>query len=143
MAIQKALRASLAVCLALYGCLGSAPNPVVHYTPGDEKRSCTSLKAEIASNEVQLIRLAREKDSTVTKNVVLGVTGVLLIFPWFFMDLKGKEAGEIEALRHRNRTLRQFAADNGDCAVPESKVKFEEKPEKTPESRPRTALDPY
>ena len=128
MVIQKALRLFLAICLALYGCAGSSPNPVTHYTPGDEKRSCTSLKGEIASNEAQLIRLASEKDSTLGKNVILGVTGVLLIVPWFFMDVKGKEAGEIEALHHRNRTLRQFASDKGDCQVPEPKVKFEEAP---------------
>ena len=129
MVIRKSLRISLAVYLVLYGCAGSAPNPVLRYTPGDEKRGCTSLKAEIASNEAEMIRLASEKDSTVAKNVVLGVTGVFLIVPLFFMDLKGKEAGELEALRHRNRTLRQFAADKKDCQVPEPKVKFEEKPE--------------
>ncbi len=128
MAIRKSLRISLAVFLAPNSCLGSAPNPVLRYTPGDEKRSCTSLKAEIASNEVELIQLASDKTSTVTTNVVLGVTGFLLIVPWFFMDLKGKEAGEIDALRHRNRNLRQFAAGKEECHVPESKVKFEGKP---------------
>ena len=74
MAIRKSLRISLAVFLAPNSCLGSAPNPVLRYTPGDEKRSCTSLKAEIASNEVELIQLASDKTSTVTINVVLGVT---------------------------------------------------------------------
>jgi hypothetical protein len=99
--------------------------------PGDEKRTCTSLKAEIASNEAEMIRLVSEKKSTVTKNVLLGAAGVFLIFPWFLMDLKGKSAGELGALRHRNRTLRKFAADKKDCKAPESKVKFEDKLEET------------
>ena len=119
--------ACVVTALALAGCAGSAPNAVLSYQPGDEKRSCTSLKAEIASNEAQMINLASEKDATIGKNVALGVAGVFLIVPWFFMDVKGKEAGELAALRHRNRNLRQFAANKEECTVPESKVKFEEK----------------
>ena len=118
-----------AMVLVLSGCAGSAPNAVLSYQPGDEKRSCTSLKAEIASNEAQMIHLASEKDSTIGKNVAVGITGIFLIVPWFFMDVKGKEAVELSALRHRNRNLRQFAANKEECTVPKSKVKFEEKEE--------------
>ena len=100
-----------AMVLVLSGCAGSAPNAVLSYQPGDEKRSCTSLKAEIG------------------QNVALGITGIFLIVPWFFMDVKGKEAVELSALRHRNRNLRQFAANKEECTVPKSKVKFEEKEE--------------
>lgn len=127
---MKFLRGTAAIFLFVSGCGGSAPNPVVHYTPGDEKRNCASLKAEIASNEVQLIRLVKEESYTTSKNVVLGITGVFLIVPWFFMDLKGKEGGEIEALRHRNRTLRQFAGTK-ECNVPAPKVQFEEELKET------------
>jgi hypothetical protein len=131
---KKRLRVLIAGALVLTGCWGTAPTPILSYQPGDEKRSCTSLKAEIASNEVEMIRLASEKDSTTGKNVALGVTGALLIVPLFFMDFKGKEAREIAALRHRNRNLRQFAVDKKDCTVPESKVKFEDKEETTKKS---------
>ncbi len=130
---RKCACSSMALALALSGCAGSAPNAVLSYQPGDEKRSCTSLRAEIASNEAQMIELASEKDSTVGKNVLLGVTGVFLIVPFFFMDLKGKEAGELTALRHRNRNLRQFAADKSDCTVAKSKVKFEDAEEEKKE----------
>ncbi len=124
--LQKCIRAAMAIFLTLYGCAGTAPNPILSYQPGDEKRSCTSLKAEIASNEAEMILIAGEEDSTATKNVILGVTGSFLIVPLFFMDLKGREAAELKALRHRNRNLRQFAADKKDCTVPESKGKLKE-----------------
>lgn len=124
---RKCACGAMALALAVSGCAGSAPNPVLGYQLGDEKRSCTSLKAKIASNEAQMIHLAGEKDSTYRKNVLLGVTGTFLAVPLIFMDLKGKEAGELAALRHRNRNLRQFAADKSDCTVPAPKVKFEEK----------------
>ena len=116
--------------MALYGCAGSAPNPVLSYQPGDEKRSCQGLRAEIAANEAEAIRLTSERRQKFRQNVALGVAGAFLIVPYFFIDVKGKESAEFNALLHRNRTLRQFAAAK-DCYVPESKVKFEEnKPQK-------------
>ena len=127
--MKKTLHFTLAFALVLYGCAGSAPNPVVRYQPGDEKRSCTSLKAEIASNEAEIIRLVSDRSSKTGMNVAMGVAGAFLLVPWFFMDVKGKESGEINALRHRNRNLRQFAASK-ECQVPPSKVKFEKKQEK-------------
>ena len=124
--MKKPLHFLVAIALALYGCAGSAPNPVLSYQPGDEKRSCTGLKAEIASNEAEIVRLVSERQSKLGSNVALGVAGAFLLVPWFFMDVKGKEGAELNALRHRNRMLRQFAAGK-DCHVPESRVKFEEK----------------
>ena len=131
--MRQALHLTVAFALALYGCAGSVPNPVLSYQPGDENRSCQGLRAEIASNEAETIRLASEKGAKLGYNVALGVAGAFLLVPWFFMDVKGKETGELNALRHRNRILRQFAAAK-DCYVPESKVKFEEnKPQKEKE----------
>ena len=103
--MKQALHLTVAFALALYGCAGSAPNPVLSYQPGDEKRSCQGLRAEIASNEAETIRLASEKGEKLGYNVALGVAGAFLLVPWFFMDVKGKETGELNALRHRNRTL--------------------------------------
>ena len=127
--MKKTLHFTLAAALALYGCAGSPPNPVLRYQPGDEKRSCTSLKAEIASNEAEIIRLVDKQSGKTGMNVAMGVAGVFLVVPWFFMDIKGKESGEIGALHHRNRNLRQFAASK-ECEVPPPKVKFERKQEK-------------
>ncbi len=134
----------MAVALVLYGCVGSEPNPVLRYQVGDENRSCQSLNAEIASNEVEIIRLVSAKGSTTGYNVATGVAGIFLIVPWFFMDIKGTETSEINALRHRNRTLRQFAGGLENCRVPKPKMKFDEKkPEKEDEiseGGPHTAL---
>lgn len=127
--MKQALHLTVAFALALYGCAGSAPNPVLSYQPGDEKRSCQGLRAEIAVNEAETIRLASERGEKLGRNVVLGVAGALILVPWFFIDVKGKETGELNALRHRSRILRQFAAAK-DCSVPESKVKFEKKSQK-------------
>ena len=117
-----------AVLIALLGgCGGKAPNPVVSYQPGDERRSCEGLKSEIATNEAEIATLVPYEDAT-GKNIALGVTGIFLIVPLFFMDFKEGEAIEVQALRRRNQWLREVAA-NKDCELPTPTVVFEEEPE--------------
>ena len=114
------------VVFTLVGCGGRNPNPVVRYQPGDEKRSCEGLKAEIAHNEAEIIKLLPYEDAT-GKNVALGVTGFFLVVPLFFMDFKDAEEMEIKAYRDRNLWLREVAA-NEDCNVPPSNIQFQDEP---------------
>lgn len=115
------------ILFAVASCGGEAANPVARYRPGDEERSCSGLKYEIAENEAQIARLLPHEDAT-GKNVALGVAGWFLLVPWFFMDFKDGEATEIEALRRRNMWLREVASDQ-DCHLPPPQVVFEDKPE--------------
>ncbi len=116
----------LVLAAGLGGCGGRSANPVASYQPGDEQRSCTGLKTEIASNEQEIIRLLPYDDAT-GKNVALGVTGFFLIVPLFFMDFKDAPELEIRALRQRNQRLREIA-NNNDCSLPASKLKFQDEP---------------
>ena len=52
---------------------------------------------------------------------------MFLIVPWFFMDLKGKEAVETEALERRNAALRRIAFVKG-CNAPTPIVTHQRKP---------------
>ena len=106
--MKKRICAGVAFMFFVSGCAGSAPNPVARYTPADEKRNCASLKTEIKANKKEIAKKNTERTNKTFKNLGLGATGVFLIAPWFFMDLKGKEAGETEALERRNVT--HFAA---------------------------------
>ena len=124
MARQFAFLLSL---LVLVSCGGRNPNPVLRYQPGDENRTCEGLKAEIAHNEAEIIRLLPYEDAT-GKNVALGVGGVLFIVPFFFMDFKDAEELEIKAYRDRNLWLGEVASGK-DCVLPPSRIQFEEKPE--------------
>ena len=58
---------------------------------------------------------------------------MFLIAPWFFMDLKGKEAGETEALERRNAALRRIAFVKG-CNEPTPIVTHQRKTENGRES---------
>ena len=123
---RERIASALIVSLILLGCGGKAADPIPQYQPGDEARSCSGLKAEIANNEAEIAKLLPSEDAT-GKNVALGVAGVFLIVPWFFMDFKEGEATEIKALRRRNQWLREAAA-NKNCEVPPSKFLVQDKP---------------
>ena len=125
--MKKRICAGVASMLFVSGCAGSGSNPVARYTPADEKRNCASLKAELRANEKEVAKKTAEQTNKTNQNLILGASGVFLIAPWFFMDLKGKEAGETEALERRNAALRRIAAVKG-CNAPLPIVTHQRKP---------------
>lgn len=115
--MKRHICAGVAFTFFVSGCAGSGPMPVARYAPADEKRSCASLKAEIKANRKEIAKKIEERTNKTHENLILGASGVFLIVPWFFMDLKGKEAGETEAIERRNAALRRIAAVKG-CNAP-------------------------
>ena len=67
------------------GCGGREAHPVPSYIPGDEKKSCLVLKAEMAQIEAEIANKLPKSDKTLG-NVLLGAAGCFVIVPWFFMD---------------------------------------------------------
>lgn len=114
-----------AIVLVLCGCAGKTPNPTPQYQPGDDNRSCQSIKVEIADNEASVLKLLPQENKT-GKNVVLGATGAIFLVPLFFMDFSDAERIEVEAYRRRNNFLR-ILADQKHCGFIPQKVKFEAK----------------
>lgn len=96
--------------LVLAACAGRTPNPVSEYQYGDEKKSCERLRAEISTINGDIAALIPDADKT-GKNVVLGVVGLWLIVPWFFMDFSEAEQVEINALRRRHNNLVAIASE--------------------------------
>ena len=70
---------------------------------------------ELTFTDEKIQRLLPETEKT-GKNVGLGVAGVLLIVPWFFMDFTESERIEAEALRDRYNQLLVIAEDK-DCGL--------------------------
>jgi hypothetical protein len=97
------------------GCAGREAYPVASYIAGDEKKSCTVLKAEMAQLEADIANKLPKSDKTLG-NVLLGAAGCFVIVPWFFMDLKGADKIEVEAMQRRYNALSIFAADKG-CEI--------------------------
>ncbi len=81
--------------------------------PGDENRSCEALQAEMVQNQQEIAEKKEKVGNKAVTNVILGVTGFFVIVPWFFMDLKGAEETEIEALQQRYKRLVVIATEKG------------------------------
>lgn len=96
----------------LAGCAGREANPIPVYLPGDNERSCNVLVAEIAQLQADMQRLLPKTDKGVS-NALWATAGVFLIVPFFFMDLKGAEKIEFDAMRARHNRLLLICADKG------------------------------
>ena len=99
-------------CFLFVGCMGQTAHPVQSYQYGDEKKSCPFLRAEVADCEADIDKKYQQSKNKTAANVALGATGLILFWPaLFFMDLKGSEKIELEALEKRRKTLIRVARE--------------------------------
>jgi hypothetical protein len=94
----------------LAGCGGRVANPIPVYLPGDDNRSCEGLKVQMAQLDSDMRRILPKTDKG-GSNLLCGVAGVFLIVPWFFMDFKGADKIEYDAMRNRFNHLLVIAAE--------------------------------
>lgn len=118
--MKKMLNILLTCSVFCLSCAGREANPIPAYLPGDDTRSCPALKAEIAQLQADMNRLLPKTSKGVT-NALWATAGVFLIIPFFFIDLKGAEKIEFDAMRTRHNRLLIIAADR-DCDMTGIKV---------------------
>jgi hypothetical protein len=102
---------ALAVLL-ITGCAGRPAHPVMVYQHGDEARSCDALERELELIEEDIFELMPETDKA-DKNTRLGVAGIFLLIPFFFMDLSKAEQIEVNALIKRYNHIIEIGGVNG------------------------------
>ena len=107
---MKKVVSSILIVFILASCAGRTPNPVMSSQLGDRGISCESLENEIASNQQEINRIAPNADKS-GQNIALGITGLFLLVPWFFMDFSHADETELNALRQRNVNLTSLAGD--------------------------------
>jgi len=130
--ISKVLILLFSFQIFAYGCGGRAANPVMSSQYGDQNKSCNALRIELSQTEQELRRLMPDTDKT-GKNTALGVAGLFLIVPWFFMDFKGAEEVEVNALRNRYNTLAIMASEKN-CGFKVAEPPKKEEPKPDPEN---------
>jgi hypothetical protein len=108
--IKKTICSILAFAIFFAGCAGRKANPIPFYIPGDENRSCAALKAELTQLQEDMTHLLPKTNKFGT-NALWASAGVLLIVPFFFMDLKDAEKTEFEAMRKRHNHLLTYTAE--------------------------------
>ncbi len=109
--MRKTICVVLVFSVLLTGCAGREANPMVIYLPGDEKRSCPALQAEMAQLQAEMQRMLPKTDKGLS-NALWATAGVLTLgLGFFFMDFKDAEKIEFNALRQRNNRLLVYAAE--------------------------------
>ena len=101
------------MCFA--GCGGRVANPIQTYLPGDDTRSCEGLNIQMSQLDSDMRRILPKTNKSGT-NLLCGVAGAFLIVPWFFMDFKGADKIEYDAMRNRYNHLLVIASEK-DCDV--------------------------
>ena len=108
--MKKAVSILSIVSILMMGCAGREANPIAAYLPGDERRSCAALQAEVAQLQVDMARMLPKTDKGLT-NALWATAGVFFIVPFFFMDFKDAEKIEFDAMRRRHNRLLIYAAE--------------------------------
>jgi hypothetical protein len=124
---KKSLCVMLVFTIFIAGCGGHNANPVERHVPGDEKKSCPALHAEVAQIDNEIVLKNKQKGERDMWNIIFFASGFFIIVPWFFIDAKGSQETEAEALQARKKALQIIMAEK-DCAPPE--VKQSEKQQK-------------
>ncbi len=118
---RKLLCVVLVYTILIAGCGGHNANPVDRYMLKDESKSCNSLYAEVSNIDKEIALKNRSKTDRDTWNVIFFVTGFLVIVPWFFIDAKGSQEVELEALKARKNALQILYGDKN-CGTPAETV---------------------
>lgn len=124
---NKVLLVTLLITSLIVGCAGRPANPVVVKQYGDDDRSCGGLEKEMFYIQSEIQRLLPDSNKT-GKNTALGVTGIFLIVPWFFMDLSDAEQIEINAYSQRYNHLLIVAGENN-CGIKAEPIPKFDKPD--------------
>ncbi len=109
---QQLICVLLTCCIFIIGCAGRDPNPVPLYIPGDENLNCELLKGEISQLQADMEQIL-PKTNKAGQNTLCVAGGMILIVPFFFMDLKNAEKVEFEAMRNRHNRLLTYATAKG------------------------------
>lgn len=107
----------LSFSIFIVSCGGRTANPVDRYSPGDEDKSCNALYGEMSQIDDEIVLKNKQKDDRDFWNVTFFLTGFLVIVPWFFIDPKGSQEVEIDALRARKKALMIIFNEKG-CTAP-------------------------
>ena len=116
--MKKIIAVLLSISIALSGCASTPANPVPVAQVGDETKTCDAIVNEMQQMITAQDKAAGDRNTQIGTNAALGITGIFLIVPWFFMDLGSTATVEQKAAAARYQRLQQMAADKKCTGVP-------------------------
>lgn len=122
LALDRRVASLLIVSLICASCAHTTPNPVPIAQVGDDVKGCDAIANEMQQMVNAQTSAAGDRNSQVGTNVALGIAGVFLIVPWFFMDTGNAATVEEKAAQARYLRLQQMQVDRKCPAVPAQAV---------------------
>jgi hypothetical protein len=112
----KKLMAPILITAMLSGCVHTTPMPVPLSQNGDDVLSCKTITKQM--DDMTKVAKDAEKagNAQVATNLISGVTGVFIIFPWFLIDTSDAHAVDAKAANQRHDHLRDLA-DAKNCSA--------------------------
>lgn len=120
--MNKIIAVLLAVSIITTGCASTPANPIPIAQVGDETKPCDAIINEMQQMITAQDKAAADREKQIGTNVALGITGAILIVPWFFMDLGATATVEQKAAAARYQRLQQMAVDKKCTGVPVMKT---------------------
>ncbi len=120
--MSKIIAVLLAVSIITTGCASTPANPIPIAQVGDETKPCDAIINEMQQMITAQDKAAADREKQIGTNVALGITGAILIVPWFFMDLGATATVEQKAAAARYQRLQQMAVDKKCTGVPVMKT---------------------
>lgn len=136
--MKRIIAVWLILSIAISGCASTPANPVPVAQVGDDTKTCDAIINEMQQMIAAQDKAAADRNSQVGTNVALGVTGIFLIVPWFFMDLGASATVEQKAAAARFQRLQQMAVDKKCTGVPVMKP---DEPSKTADGNTPLEVD--
>lgn len=106
---MKKLLTSLLITCFLTACMQTKPNPIPLSQSGDDGKSCSSILHEMQEAKKIQEDSHSSRNTQIGTNVALGITGMLLIVPWFFIDTSNAHTVDMNAAESRFNRLYSMA----------------------------------
>ena len=116
--MKKLIAVLLSISIVLSGCASTPANPVPIAQVGDDTKTCDAIVNEMQQMITAQEKAAGDRNTQIGTNAALGITGIFLIVPWFFMDLGSTATVEQKAAAARYQRLQQMAFDKKCTGVP-------------------------
>lgn len=116
--INKFVAILLIASIICSGCAHTTANPVQVAQPGDDTKGCDAITNEMQQMVEAKVTAEGDRNKQVAGNVALGVAGIFLIVPWFFMDTGNAATVEEKAAQARYQRLNQMQIDKRCPATP-------------------------
>jgi|TARA_B110000240_G_C13445222_1_gene430006 hypothetical protein len=106
--------------ILLTSCTGRDPRPIQTSQVGDKEKSCSTLETEMENIDKDILERFPNASKS-GSNTGLGIAGVFLIVPWFFMDFSKADEIEVSALIDRHNHLLLTSQENS-CASKRERI---------------------